>query len=100
MGEGREKGLADGKKELLEMTLVRTWKKKDGKISGSIFDPEKGAALPGGGGGGGGGGRLVGLAEEKSEKKEAACSRSTRGLHFEGTYNGETVSRRFSLSLV
>lgn len=50
------KGVADGKKELLEMTLVRTWKKKDGKISGSIFDPEKGAALPGGGGRGSGGG--------------------------------------------
>lgn len=31
-------------------------KKKDGKISGSIFDPEKGAALPGGGGRGSGGG--------------------------------------------
>lgn len=41
----------------------------------------------------------MGLAEEKSEKKEAACTRSTRGLHFEGTYNGETVSASLSLSL-
>lgn len=63
-------------------------KKKDEEISGSIFDPEKGAALPeemGGRGGDGGGQR----GRKRKVRKRKRVHSENLGLHFEGTYNGE-----------